>query len=442
MFFTGFVKDLVSLPRPLSPPLHRITMSGSAALEYGFPSTHSANAVSVAVYGLFLLRSETNLLPPSPSLFLEVLAYFYAASVVFGRLYCGMHGFFDVLVGSLMGAALGYLEYFYGARLNESLVSSTWVAPFVRTLIILALVRVHPEPADDCPCFDDSVAFAGVMIGIEVGTWHHAQSSFSFTLPQFVGPDDPFATASALGWFKLTTRIVLGVLVIFVWREVMKPLLLRLLPHVFRLLETTKMHMPRRFFTEAKNYKNVPLRLKMDNVMPNVSDIPIFISSFKNPGRGRSVSVGPQSAADAYETLAYRERRRRQSLGSNFNLKTAHDDAAAATEPTQAGSGHRDYQRHHQSPLKMYEQMMGQGRVMVADEGTGFQNEAGGQSEEPEIYISRENELGEREVLTRLVRPRVRYDVEVVTKLVVYTGMLDARVKCCCFITAVSDQKS
>jgi hypothetical protein len=31
--------------------------------------------------------------------------------------------------------------------------------------------------------------------------------------------------------------------------------------------------------------------------------------------RRRAISVGPQSEADAYETLAYREKRRRESIG-------------------------------------------------------------------------------------------------------------------------------
>src|SRR5687768_3945350 len=101
VFWSGFVKDFFSLPRPLSPPLHRITMSGSVALEYGFPSTHSANAVSVAVYGLMMLRDPDNPLNPTIKFGLEALSYFYAVSIVFGRLYCGMHGFLDVIIGSI-----------------------------------------------------------------------------------------------------------------------------------------------------------------------------------------------------------------------------------------------------------------------------------------------------------------------------------------------------
>jgi membrane-associated phospholipid phosphatase len=78
VFFTGFLKDLLSLPRPLSPPLYRITMSGSAALEYGFPSSHSANAVSVAVYALLAVRSSDSTLQTSTKLLLETISYCYA----------------------------------------------------------------------------------------------------------------------------------------------------------------------------------------------------------------------------------------------------------------------------------------------------------------------------------------------------------------------------
>ena len=174
VFFTGFIKDMVSLPRPLSPPLHRITMSGSAALEYGFPSTHSANAVSVAVYALFTLRSPDCQLLPSTKMILEVVSYGYAFSIVLGRLYCGMHGFFDVIIGSIIGAFISIIECVYGSSINKYLYSSSWVAPATVAVVIIILIRVHPEPADDCPCFDDSVAFAGVLIGIEFGGWHYA----------------------------------------------------------------------------------------------------------------------------------------------------------------------------------------------------------------------------------------------------------------------------
>ena len=53
--------------------------------------------------------------------------------------------------------------------------------------------------------------------------------------------------------------------------------------------------------------------------------------------------------------------------------------------------------------------------------GNGFNlNGSAGQHSEEERQIQRE----EKEMFSKLEKPRVRYDVEVITKLVVYTGML------------------
>ncbi|KAI0181642.1 PAP2-domain-containing protein [Hypoxylon sp. FL1284] len=422
VFFTGFIKDFFSLPRPLSPPLHRITMSGSAALEYGFPSTHSANAVSVAVYGILCLRDPDNPIQPSTQSALEMLAYFYAISIIFGRLYCGMHGFVDVIIGSIMGALISLTEFYYGPPFDAYLLDNNWTSLSAMLLVIIILIRVHPEPADDCPCFDDSVAFAGVMIGLEIGTWRFGRSSFA---------DVPF-DLNALGWFAVISRILFGVLIIFAWREVAKPSLLRGLPHLFRLIETWGLSLPRRFFMPASEYKKIPLRLRVDNVMPNVSDLPGLITAVRGPGRGRSVSVGPQSAADAYETLAYRDRRRRESgsVGSQPGLRSKASVQDMAVQDDNSNNNRSSTSPAARSsavsrpPLRQkpsdFEKQMGEGTVVVRPAETNGKENG---SAEPAVYIGSQDELGHKEVFSKLVKPRVRYDVEVVTKLVVYCGI-------------------
>ncbi|KAK8038738.1 PAP2 superfamily protein [Apiospora rasikravindrae] len=400
VFFTGFIKDFFSLPRPLSPPLQRITMSGSAALEYGFPSTHSANAVSVAVYGLLCLHSPDNLMPPNIKLGLEILSYFYAASIIFGRLYCGMHGFVDVVIGSIMGAVISLGEFYYGPALDMYLYARPFTTVLCVVLVIIALVRVHPEPADDCPCFDDSVAFAGVMIGLEIGTWHFAHAPHG--LIRF--------DLEALGWPVVVLRIVTGVLAVFVWREAAKPVLLRSLPHFFRIIETWGMNLPRRFFTPASKYKNIPLRLQVDNVLPNVSDFPNFVNNIRKGGRGRSVSIGPQSAADAYETLAYRDRRRRESNTSNTSRGLRSKESVASLRgvspspitPSDEKSGAKSsaISSGHQNKLGDYERMMGEGTVLVTPSAQ--------EGDDPTLVIGSQDELSEREVFAQLIKPRVR----------------------------------
>lgn len=195
-----------SLPRPLSPPLHRITMSGSAALEYGFPSTHSTNAVSVALYGILTLRSTSDV-SPILCFSLEALAWVYVVSIILGRLYCGMHGFLDVGVGIALGAFLAITDWVSRDVIDAFVSSGSWQVPVTIILAILVLVGIHPEPADACPCFDDGVAFAAVVMGCEVGHWHYSQSSWSWNLP--VPATVPYSFEE-LGLTRSILRVVIG----------------------------------------------------------------------------------------------------------------------------------------------------------------------------------------------------------------------------------------
>lgn len=249
VFFSGFIKDLVCLPRPLSPPLQRITMSGSAALEYGFPSTHSTNAVSVAVYALYLLNSPETTLSDGLNLFLQSITYLYVTSIVLGRLYCGMHGFFDVVIGSALGIILAVVHCVFETAIEQYAQTGSGTQVVLVVLTILALVRLHPEPADDCPCFDDSVAFAGVMIGAQTAYWSLARANATWDTPH--PATLPHYRYENIGWAKMGLRFVIGVVLLFAWREAMKPTLLRILPPVFRGLEKLGLILPRRFFTNA-----------------------------------------------------------------------------------------------------------------------------------------------------------------------------------------------
>lgn len=246
VFFSGVIKDLVCIPRPLSPPLHRISKSPTAALEYGLPSTHSTNALSVAVYGVYLLRQS-----PQGSWWNtagEYLLYFYTVTILVGRIYCGMHGFFDVFIGSLLGAILGGLHCLYGETFDLWICTGPFKNIVIFSLLVLVLVRTHPEPADNCPCFDDSVAFSGVIIGIQLGGWHFARSGFALSEP--VPSTTPYSLQD-LGLAKSVFRTLAGIVIIFLWRGAMKSTLFKVLPPLFRVIEHLGLSLPREFFLKA-----------------------------------------------------------------------------------------------------------------------------------------------------------------------------------------------
>jgi len=246
VYFSGFVKDMACLPRPLSPPLQRITMSGSAALEYGFPSTHTTNAVSVAVFCLHKVYSTQQDLTPWVYHLLQAVFYCYAVSISLGRMYCGMHGFFDVTIGALLGAAIAWVRIAYGSAFDAWMLAGDWTRPALVVLVLAIAVRVHSEPADNCPCFDDSVSFVGVVMGTEIGRWHYGQQPANagldyVTMYQF--DNDPL---------KVGARIVSGIVVVFVWRAVAKPTLLRCLPPVYRFVDHWGLRLPRRYFLQSR----------------------------------------------------------------------------------------------------------------------------------------------------------------------------------------------
>ncbi|KAK0873596.1 Long-chain base-1-phosphate phosphatase [Friedmanniomyces endolithicus] len=417
VYFSGFVKDLACLPRPLSPPLQRITMSGSAALEYGFPSTHTTNAVSVAAFCLYQLHLAKDDYTSLTYNLLQALFYCYATSITLGRMYCGMHGFFDVIFGGLLGAAIAWLRITHGDSYDAWVLAGDWTRLALIILVLGIAVRVHSEPADNCPCFDDSVSFVGVVMGIELGGWHYGRL--------FGGVD--FAGRYAfdnLDVFKIGARIVGGIGVIFVWRAVMKSILLRYLPPVYRFVDHYGLTLPRRYFLQSRNYKSVPPLRSDDNLIPQASEISALMSRLRHP-RKRTVSIGPQSEADAREFIANRAQKRRDSRSSfDANKSSQRRSATGASPPASAFIDDAmspprtpaclddDSACRESKPLLQVNPSPYPSFLTPPPSDAGASSDSG-----------REDERKTQELLSAVEKPRIRYDVEVVTKLVVYAGI-------------------
>ncbi|KAL8749224.1 MAG: hypothetical protein Q9184_006894, partial [Pyrenodesmia sp. 2 TL-2023] len=312
-------------------------------------------------------------------------------------------------------------------------------APILVVLIVCVLVRIHPEPADDCPCFDDSVAFAGVIIGVEVGNWHFAQTDLAWDLP---APATVPFQLHTIGWLNAIARIVVGVVVIFAWREFMKPTLLKYLPPLFRVVESLGLSLPRKFFVQASMYTRIPKNLKTDNVLPPVSEIPSLIKSLRHPRKHRSVSVGPQSEADAYEALAFRDSKRRESNASASRLRHFSRRQGGSNNFDDVVFGHQPSSTSPTTPrvtglptpaasqVNLYNDVLSADVALLDPLLTPGTHPSGPST--PNRRLSedrREREKDESEIFSMLEKPRVRYDVEVVTKLVVYTEPIEATQK-------------
>ncbi|KAG1721651.1 PAP2 superfamily-domain-containing protein [Suillus lakei] len=282
VYVVSFLKDLVCSPRPLAPPVTRLTI-GTHHLEYGFPSTHSTNSVSMALFIFGYVRNayiQSTAISSSIYYASCAILMIYAITVVFGRLYTGMHSFTNCAVGVFLGVII------WGAYVIMKETFGNWLAIFLLIFfsvpltiipICLLLVHYHPHPVDDCPCFEDAIAFVSVFLGIALCRWHSVYSGVDerFLSSVMPGPQGAVWTweDTASWWTLACAKVTVGILVIFVWRIFAKSLLHLVLPPIFRLLASSFDLPHRRFYTPATDYQHMPVESSLRPI-PSVIDLP------------------------------------------------------------------------------------------------------------------------------------------------------------------------
>ena len=103
---SGLLKPMVGRLRPSNPdnPISSMVhiVQGYRGGAYGFPSSHAANAWSMAFFARYLVRRS------KLTLFLSL----WALITCYSRMYLGVHYFGDVLVGTIIGYIYATLCYY------------------------------------------------------------------------------------------------------------------------------------------------------------------------------------------------------------------------------------------------------------------------------------------------------------------------------------------
>ncbi|KAJ3104962.1 hypothetical protein HDU97_008710 [Phlyctochytrium planicorne] len=185
VYASSLVKDFLCLPRPTSPPVRRMSTKASIALEYGFPSSHSTNAASIAAYTIYHLIYRMNFSPSSSLLDLGYIVVLASYPLLMGvsRILTGMHSFLDVFGGWVLGAGLCWLWWSGLGAFVENWISTGSHVPLVTIALLLFSIYIHPHPEGPCPCFEDSVASISVVAGVIIGTWRHGPTNLTTSIP-------------------------------------------------------------------------------------------------------------------------------------------------------------------------------------------------------------------------------------------------------------------
>ncbi|XP_062214274.1 lipid phosphate phosphatase delta-like isoform X2 [Phragmites australis] len=211
------VKDIVSAPRPSSPPVRRVTATEDEkenAMEYGLPSSHALNTVCLMGYllhyvlnygahGTFMIAAGVSL-----ALLLVML-------IGIGRIYLGMHSLIDVIAGTGFGIVILAFWLVVHDHVDTFVISG-------QNGLSLLMCFAYPKPEFPTPSFEYHAAFNGVAFGIVYGI---QQTYFHFNTP-----DVPLIFSPQLPLLAFAGRVLVGIPIILVAKFCSKALSKWLLP--------------------------------------------------------------------------------------------------------------------------------------------------------------------------------------------------------------------
>lgn len=87
------------------------------------------------------------------------------------------------------------------------------LVPSVLVPLCLLLVHYHPQPVDDCPCFEDAIAFVSVILGAYLARWHAVYTGLDDRLLAVMpgGQGDIWTWDERIQWWSLAgTKVGFG----------------------------------------------------------------------------------------------------------------------------------------------------------------------------------------------------------------------------------------
>ncbi|CAN1133823.1 Lipid phosphate phosphatase delta [Linum perenne] len=188
------IKDVVSAPRPSSPPVRRVTATKDEednALEYGLPSSHTLNTVCLSGYLLCYVLSYIQNQDLSLALAGVAIVCVLVGLTGWGRIYLGMHSLIDVIGGLFFGILILTFWLNVHDHIDSFIVSGQNVTTFWATLSFL-LLFAYPTPEFPTPSFEFHTAFDGVAFGIVAGIQQTYHQFHHETVPRIFTPELPF----------------------------------------------------------------------------------------------------------------------------------------------------------------------------------------------------------------------------------------------------------
>ncbi|KAJ8350095.1 hypothetical protein SKAU_G00252250 [Synaphobranchus kaupii] len=213
MYIGQVSKDMLKMPRPLSPPVVKLETRVNA--EYGMPSTHAMAATSIAFTFLFSATRRFQFQFESGLLLAVVLSVLVCLS----RMYTGMHSALDIIGGALISAVLMLLTYPAWDTFDRLQLTSP-LSPMVSIVLPFLLSYSYPELDHYSTTRGDTVIILGAGAGCSAGYWLNEQLGETFE-PEGDFPI-PFPTLTGGALLLGCARSLMGMALVLGLRQVLK----------------------------------------------------------------------------------------------------------------------------------------------------------------------------------------------------------------------------
>ena len=173
MYLGQVTKDLIKIPRPLTPPV--IKLEVKYLREYGFPSTHAMGSFSISFTLLYLLFTQSEISYLNCFLFTST-ALIVCFCVCLSRIYLGMHSFLDIVGGLAYSfiISLFYLTFFSNYLLF--FLKEKFLNGLLLIVVFILLCFLYPCKKGKSSARADTFLIMGCAVGLTLGV------SLKFTL--------------------------------------------------------------------------------------------------------------------------------------------------------------------------------------------------------------------------------------------------------------------
>ncbi|XP_072315115.1 sphingosine-1-phosphate phosphatase 2 [Eucyclogobius newberryi] len=231
MYVGQVLKDLLKLPRPLSPPVVKLEKRVEA--EYGLPSTHAMAATAISFTLLYSAPCRIQF-PFEVGVWMAVAL---STLVCLSRVYTGMHSVLDVLCGVFLSALILLVTYPFWDTLDHFQLSSP-ASPVFGLGVPLLLSYTYPELGHYSTTRGDTTTILGASAGCSVGYWVNAQLGETFEPKAPLPVPIPRITAASFTFGAV--RFMFGVLALVGTRYVVKAASLRVLYRLHKVPQSDR----------------------------------------------------------------------------------------------------------------------------------------------------------------------------------------------------------